>query len=98
MDIKLPKDLEQKLTASMRRYLTENFGEDTGDLKASLFLKFCLEEIAPSAYNLAIADARAFMQEKVLDLENVCFAHEQGYWTKAAGGRKSVARRPDGRR
>ena len=97
MDLTLPKDLEQRLTASVRRYLTEQFGEDVGDLKASLFLKFCLEEIAPSVYNLAIADAKTFMMEKVLDLENVCFAHEQGYWTKATRG-KGVPRRPETKR
>lgn len=97
MEINLPKDLEKRLTASVRRYLAENFGEDVGDLKAALFLKFCVEEIAPSVYNLAIADARTFMQEKVLDLENVCFAHEEGYWTQGSGA-KGVARRPDSRR
>jgi uncharacterized protein (DUF2164 family) len=97
MDLKLPKDLEQRLTGSTRRFLTENFGEDVGDLKASLFLKFCMVEIAPTVYNRAIADARSFMQEKVLDLENVCFAHEEGYWAKAAPGR-AVARRPDSKR
>lgn len=96
MDIKLPKDLEQRLTASIRRYITENLGEDAGDLKASMFLKFCLEEIAPSVYNQAIADARTFMQEKIQDLEDVCFAHEEGYWTKGSGAR-GVPRRPDRR-
>ena len=95
--IKLPKDLEQWLTGSVRRYLAENFGEDIGDLKASLFLNYCLEEIAPSVYNQAIADARAFMQEKVADMDNVCFAHEEGYWTKGSGAR-GVARRPERRR
>ena len=97
MDIKLPKDLEQRLTRSVRRYLAEAFGEDVGELKASLFLKFCLEEIAPSAYNLAIADARAYLQEKVEDLENVCFAEEERHWTRQEG-RKGVARKPDARR
>ena len=96
MDIKLPKDLEQRLTASIRRYITENLGEDVGDLKASMFLKFCLEEIAPSVYNQAVADARTFMQEKIQDLEDVCFAHEEGYWTKGSGAR-GVPRRPDRR-
>lgn len=97
MEIKLPKDLEQRLTRSARRYLEEAFGEDVGELKASLFLKFCLEEIAPSVYNQAIADARDYMQEKVADLENVCFAEEEGYWTRSEG-RKGVARKPAARR
>jgi uncharacterized protein (DUF2164 family) len=94
MEIKLTKETEQKLTASIQRYVAENFAEDIGELKASLFLRFCLEEIGPSVYNHAIADARGFFQEKVADLENVCFAQEFGYWKKAA---KGTARRPSGR-
>ena len=96
MDIKLPKDTEQKLTHSIQRYMTENFGDDIGELKASLFLKFCLEEIAPTVYNRAIADAQGYFQERAMDLENVCFAQEFGYWKK--NSRKTVARRPDTRR
>jgi uncharacterized protein (DUF2164 family) len=96
MDIKLPKDIEQKLAHSIQRYMTENFGDDIGELKASLFLKFCLEEIAPTVYNRAIADAQGYFQERAADLENVCFAQEFAYWNKGAG--KTVTRRPDFRR
>jgi uncharacterized protein (DUF2164 family) len=96
MDIKLPKETEQKLTHSIQRYMTEHFGDDIGELKASLFLKFCLEEIAPSVYNRAIADAQGYFQERAMDLENVCFAQEFGHWNKSAG--KSVARKADLRR
>ena len=95
MDIKLSKDTEQKLTRSIQRYMTENFGDDIGELKASLFLKYCLEEIAPVVYNQAIADAQAYFQERAADLENVCFANESGYWNKSPG--KAVSRRPVGR-
>jgi uncharacterized protein (DUF2164 family) len=76
--------------------MTENYGEDIGELKASLFLKFCLEEIAPTVYNQAIADAQDYFQERAADLENVCFAQEFGYWNK--GGAKSVTRKPSLRR
>lgn len=96
MDIKLTKDTEQKLTQSIQRYMAEHLGEDIGELKASLFLKYCLEEIAPTVYNMAIADAQTYMQERAADLENVCFADEFSYWTKGSG--RSVNRRPDGRR
>jgi uncharacterized protein (DUF2164 family) len=92
MDIKLPKDTEQKLTHSIQRYLGEHLGEDIGELKASLFLKFCLEEIAPSVYNQAIAEAQAYFQERAADLENVCFAQEFGFWNKGAG--QAVPRKP----
>ena len=92
MDIKLPKDTEQRLVHSIQRYMGEHFGEDIGELKASLFLKFCLEELAPTVYNQAIAEAQAYFQERTADLENVCFVQEFGYWNKGAG--KSVARNP----
>jgi uncharacterized protein (DUF2164 family) len=93
MDVKLSKPTEQKLTASIQRYMSETFGEELGELKAGLFLKFFLEEIAPSVYNQAISDAQGYMQERVTDLENVCFAQEFGFWNK--GTKKSVQRRPD---
>lgn len=93
MDIKLPKDTEQKLARSIQRYMTENFGDDIGELKAALFLKFCLEEIAPTVYNRAIVDAQTYIQERALDLENVCFAQEFAYWNRKAG--KAVARKAD---
>lgn len=93
MEIKLPRDTEQKLIASIQRYVSENFGEEVGELKAGLFLRYCLEEIGPSIYNAAIADARGFFQERVADLENVCFAKEFGYWTKGSSGSRRAARR-----
>ncbi len=96
MDIKLHKDTEHKLIRSIQRYMTENFGDDIGELKAALFLKYCMEEIAPTVYNRAIADAQAYFQERAMDLENICFAQEFGYWNKGAG--KTVSRRPDTRR
>ena len=96
MDIQLPKHVEQKLTASIQRYMSENFSEEIGELKAAIFLKFFLEEIDPSVYNLAIADAQGYFQERVADLENVCFAQEFGFWNK--GAKKTATRRPDFKR
>ncbi len=85
MEIKLTKDVEQRLTASVQRYLAENFEGDAGELKAGLFLRFCLAEIGPAIYHQAIADAQAYFQERAADLENVCFVEEGTYWTKGAG-------------
>jgi uncharacterized protein (DUF2164 family) len=82
MDLKLSKDVETSLIASIKRYVSENFDIDIGDLKSSLFLQFCLDEIAPFAYNQAIQDAQAYMQERVMDLENACYAPECSYWTR----------------
>jgi uncharacterized protein (DUF2164 family) len=43
-------------------------------LGAGVFLRFCLKEIGPAIYNQAIAGAQACLQERVTDLENICFA------------------------
>ena len=93
MEIKLTKDVELRLAASIQRYLKENFDEDAGELKASLFLRFCIEEVGPAIYHQAIADAQAYFSERVADLENVCFVQEGTYWTKGRGPR---ATRPRG--
>ena len=92
MEIKLEKDAEKKLVASIQRYVSENLETDIGELQTALFLQFCLEEIGPSIYNQAISDAQMYMQEKALDIENSCFAPESRYWAKQ--DKQSAQRRP----
>jgi len=82
MAIKLSKETEQRLIASIKRYFAEQMEEEIGDLKASLLLDFCVKEIGPSIYNQAITDAQAQMQEKVTDLDGTCFEPEFSYWKK----------------
>ncbi len=80
MAIKLARDAEQRALASIKRYFTENMDEEVGDLKAKLLLDFFLGEIGPAVYNGAIADAQAYFQGKVADLEGSCYEAEFGYW------------------
>jgi uncharacterized protein (DUF2164 family) len=94
MEITLTKDVEKKLTASIKRFVSENLETDIGELQSSLFLKFCVEEIGPAIYNQAIADAQTYMQEKALNMENSCFAPDSAYWAKHD---KISARRKSGR-
>lgn len=82
MAIRLAKKTEEKLIASIKRYFEENMEDEVGDLKASLLLEFCVREIGPSIYNQAIADAQAFMQNRVSDLDGSCYEPEFGYWKK----------------
>jgi len=76
MAIELDPDARKRAIASLRRYFDENMDEPIGDLKASLLLDFVLAEIAPGVYNRAIADAQAYFQDKIADLEGVCHAPE----------------------
>ena len=78
--IKLERDAEQRVVASIKRYFTENMDEEVGDLKAKLLLDFFLGELGPTVYNGAIADAQAYFQGKVADLEGSCYEAEFSYW------------------
>ena len=80
MAIKLDHERRQRAVQSLRRYLSENWEDEVGDLKASLLLDFWLEEIGPCVYNQAVLDAQAFFQERVGDLDGVCYEPEFGYW------------------
>ncbi len=80
MRIKLSQELEQRLVASIKRFHQEKVGEEIGDLRARLWLDFCLREVGPAIYNQAIADAQARMTTMVADLEGELFEPEFGYW------------------
>jgi uncharacterized protein (DUF2164 family) len=82
MPIKLSPETTKHLIASIKRYAAENLDEEIGDLKAGLFLDYCLKEIGPSIYNQAIADAQAYFTGRVADIEGVCHEDELGYWPR----------------
>ena len=82
MPITLSPETIKRLVASIKRYAAENLDEEIGDLKATLFLDFCVREIGPSIYNQAIADAQGYMQEKAADLGGTRFEAEFDYWRK----------------
>jgi len=69
--ITLPDATRKQAIAALRAYYAANMDEEIGDLKASLLLDFILKELGPSVYNQAIADARAFFEERSNDLAAV---------------------------
>jgi len=84
MAIKLPPEITRQLQASIKRYFAEQLDQDIGDLKAGLVLDYCLKEIGPAVYNRAIADAQAYFQDRLADLEGVCHEDEFTYWAPTA--------------
>lgn len=96
MEIKLSPELAKHLHGSIQRFVSEQYGASAGELGAATFLAFCLKEIGPAIYNQAIADARAYLEAHVADLENVCFAEETSFWKPETG--RSVLRKPESRR
>ena len=94
--VTLSDDATKQAIASIRRYFAEELDQDIGDLKARLLLEYLLKEIGPSIYNGAIADAQAYLRDRVADLEGACAEPEFAYWPKS-GQAPSVRRRPGGR-
>lgn len=69
--IALPETARKQAVAELRQYFAANLDEEIGDLKAGLLLDFILSELGPSVYNQALADARAFFEERSNDLAAV---------------------------
>ena len=82
MSIKLPDETQQRLVSSIKRFFEEELDEPVGDLKALRVLDFCLREIAPSVYNQAIADAQAYLADRVADLSGSKYEAEFDYWSR----------------
>jgi uncharacterized protein (DUF2164 family) len=89
VDITLPDQTKAQAIASIRRYFAEQLDQEVGDLQASLLLEFVLKELGPSIYNAAVADAQAFLRDRVADLDGACFVPEFGYWPRSASRRPS---------
>lgn len=96
MAITLSPEVTKQLVASLKRYAAENLDEDVGDLKAGLLLGYILQEIGPVIYNRAIADAQAYFQDRVADLEAVCYEPEFTYWRPSNTGRAGENKRKNG--
>lgn len=75
--------------ASIRRWFSENTDEEIGDLKAAICLDYILAEIGPTIYNQAMADARAFMEERAADLEGIGYQSEFPFWRPATAAKKT---------
>lgn len=82
MTIDLVPETRQRLLRSIQRYFKEQLEEEVGELKSSLLLDYVLREIGPSIYNQAIADAQAYLNERVADLDGVLYRPEFGYWKR----------------
>lgn len=86
MPIVLTPEATKQLVASIKRFTAEHLDEEVGDLKAALFLDFCLAEVGAVVYNQAIADAQQYFQGRTADLDGVCYQPEFSYWKTARKG------------
>jgi uncharacterized protein (DUF2164 family) len=76
LSIAVPDAARKQAVAALQQYFVDNMDEPIGDLKAGLLFDFILSELGPSIYNQAIADARAFFEERTSDLAAMCYHDE----------------------
>ncbi|AKJ30226.1 DUF2164 domain-containing protein [Caldimonas brevitalea] len=82
MTIELPKEARQQAIASIERYFEENMEQRIGNIAAGALLGFFLEEVGPSIYNQAVADAQERLQMRVTELDIEVHEDEFQYWRK----------------
>lgn len=82
MTIELPKEVRAQAVASIERYFIEHMEERIGNIQAAALLNYVLEEIGPSIYNQAIADAQERLRMRIDELDIECHADEFRYWPK----------------
>jgi uncharacterized protein (DUF2164 family) len=80
--ITISDEARKRALASLKRYFAEQLEHEIGELKAGLLLGYLLEELGPTIYNQAIADARTFFEERAADLDGTCYQAEFPYWTR----------------
>ena len=82
MTIELGKEVRVQAVGSIERYFKENMDERIGNIQAAALLNFFLQEVGPSVYNQAIADAQERLMARVTELDIECHEPEFGYWRK----------------
>ena len=82
MGIKLNPDERRQAIASIERYCAENMDDEVGQLAASALLDFFLQEVAPTVYNQAVADAQSTLLARVSELDIEVYAEPFQYWKK----------------
>lgn len=79
MALTLSDATRAELVASIQRFFLAERGDAIGELQASFFLDFVLQEVAPAAYNQGVRDAQTYVQRVVADLDATLVETEQAY-------------------
>ena len=82
MAIELSKEDRDQAIASIERYFREHLEQKIGNIAAGGLLGFFLEEVGPSIYHRAVADAQERLQARVAELDFEVHEEEFGYWRK----------------
>ena len=76
MKINLTDERKQDIIREFTSFFYSEFDEDISEYRAVQVLDIFIKMVGPSVYNQAIQDARAFISEKLEDLDAEFFINE----------------------
>ena len=76
MRIKLSDERRERLVEEVRALFLDEFDRELSDFQAQRLLDFMIKHLGAPVYNQAIRDARAFMHQKLDDLDGECYEPE----------------------
>ena len=67
-EIEFTNEIKKDLLDSIKRFFLTERGEEISEFQANIVIEFIVKSIAPSIYNQALADAHAFMTDRIDEL------------------------------
>jgi uncharacterized protein (DUF2164 family) len=77
MTIQMDEERRTALLTRIRSWFREEFDEELSEFRAAALLDFFTEALGPQIYNQAVQDARAFMLQRLEDLEGDVYEPER---------------------
>jgi uncharacterized protein (DUF2164 family) len=77
MTVQIDDERRAAVVRRLQAFFLEEFDEMLSPFRASQLLEFFLEQLGPQVYNQAVQDARAFMQQKLDDLDGDLYMPEE---------------------
>ena len=69
MSLELDEGRRKAMLGDIRAFFADSLDDQIGDLKARLVLDFFVGRLGAAIYNQAVADAHAWTQDKLMDIE-----------------------------
>ncbi|MBT3343481.1 MAG: DUF2164 domain-containing protein [Gemmatimonadetes bacterium] len=76
MRIKLSDTRKRSIYQDLAKFYTETFDEELSEFQSERLLEFFIVTLGPPVYNQGVQDARAFLADKLDDLEGDIYEPE----------------------
>lgn len=73
-DVEISMEERKALIRDIAEFFDAQFEQEVSEFRAGMMLDFFLLKLSPVVYNSAIVDARAFLSERLEDMEATLFA------------------------